>query len=87
MSVIIRLRRAGNRNNAFFHVVASDTRSPRDGRFLERLGHYDPRTKPSKFTIDRARLEHWLSNGAATSPTVAQLLAKQTEPAETQGEG
>lgn len=81
MAVIIRLRRAGNRNNAFFHVVAADTRSPRDGRFLERLGHYDPRAKPSKFTIDRPRLEHWLSHGATTSPTVSQLLSKQSKQA------
>ena len=87
MAVIIRLRRAGNRNNAFFHVVAADTRSPRDGRFLERLGHYDPRVKPSQFKIDRTRLEHWLSHGAKTSPTVSQLLSKQKKAAEAEGEG
>ena len=85
MAVIIRLRRAGNRNNAYFHVVATDSRSPRDGRFLERLGHYDPRAQPAQFKIDRPRLEHWLSNGATTSPTVAQLLSKQDK--QVAGEG
>ncbi len=76
MSATIRLRRAGNHKNAFFHVVASDSRKPRDGRFIERLGHYDPRQKPSVFVVDRERLDHWLSKGATTSRTVAQLLAK-----------
>ncbi len=76
MAVTIRLRRAGNRNNAFFHVVATDSRHARDGRCLERLGHYDPRSRPSVFAVDRERVNHWLSKGAVASRTVSELLAK-----------
>jgi small subunit ribosomal protein S16 len=84
MSVTIRLARAGSRKNAFFHLVATDSRNPRDGRFIERLGHYDPRQQPSKFLIKRERVEHWIKHGATTSPTVARLLAKDKKQPETE---
>ena len=76
MPVTIRLQRAGSRKNAFFHLVAADSRNPRDGRFIERLGYYDPKPSPSSFVVDYKRLEHWLGHGATTTQTVAQLLAK-----------
>ena len=82
MPVTIRLRRAGSRKNAFFHLVVSDSRKPRDGRFIERLGRYNPREKPSMFVVERDRLDYWLSKGATTSQTVAQLIAKHAKQAE-----
>ena len=76
MAVAIRLKRVGTKKKAFFHVVATDSRNARDGRYIEKLGHYDPRMDPPTFTVDRDRLNYWESQGAKTSPTVAQLVAK-----------
>jgi small subunit ribosomal protein S16 len=76
MAVAIRLKRVGTKKKSFFHVVATDSRNARDGRYIEKLGHYDPRVDPPTFTLDRERLDYWLSQGAKTSPTVAQLVAK-----------
>ncbi len=87
MAVTIRLRRAGNRHNAFFHIVATDSRNPRDGRFLERLGYYNPRKVPSEFVVNNERLDHWVSKGAKTSHTVSRLLARQKQVAQTTSEG
>ena len=70
----IRLRRAGSKNRPFFRVVVTETRSARDGRFVEVLGHYNPRTKPEALTIDRDRLAHWLKSGARPSDTVRTLV-------------
>ena len=72
--LVIRLRRAGSKNRPFFRVVVTETRSARDGRFVEVLGHYNPRTKPESLTMDRARLEHWLKSGARPSDTVRTLV-------------
>jgi small subunit ribosomal protein S16 len=76
MAVAIRLRRAGRKNHPFYHVVAIESRQPRDGSFLEKLGYYNPRTDPVTFTLDRERYQHWLSHGACPSRTVAQLVAR-----------
>ncbi len=84
MAVAIRLKRVGTKKKAFFHVVATDSRNARDGRYIEKLGHYDPRVDPPTFTVDRDRLNYWVSQGAKTSPTVAQLVAKH-EPEEKNG--
>jgi len=70
----IRLRRAGSKNRPFFRVVVTETRSARDGRFVEVLGHYNPRTKPEALTLDRDRLTHWLNAGARPSDTVRTLV-------------
>ena len=75
MAVAIRLKRIGTKKKAYFHVVATDSRNARDGRYIEKLGHYDPREDPPTFTLDRERLDYWVSQGAKTSPTVAQLVA------------
>lgn len=70
----IRLRRAGSKNRPFFRVVVTETRSARDGRFVEVLGHYNPRTKPEKIEVDRDRLAHWLKAGARPSDSVRTLV-------------
>jgi small subunit ribosomal protein S16 len=75
MSVKIRLARAGAKKHPFYRIVAADTRSPRDGRFLERLGTYDPSSEPSTVVVDRARIEYWLGHGALPTDTVRRLLA------------
>ncbi|HVZ71515.1 MAG TPA: 30S ribosomal protein S16 [Polyangia bacterium] len=77
MSVTIRLTRAGSKKVPFYRVVAADHRSPRDGRFIEQLGVYDPLRNPVEFRVDEARLEHWLKVGALPSQTVGELLRRR----------
>ena len=74
MSVSIRLKRTGARNAACFRVVAADSRSPRDGRFIETLGWYDPRRVDDKFSLKMDRIEHWISEGGVPSETVKSLI-------------
>jgi small subunit ribosomal protein S16 len=76
MSVTIRLTRAGSKKVPFYRVVAADHRSPRDGRFIEQLGVYDPLRDPVEFRVDETRLAHWLQVGALPSETVGQLLRR-----------
>lgn len=76
MAVKIRLRRMGAKKRAFFRVIAADSRSPRDGRFLETLGRYNPITKPARFTIDEEKVAKWLDNGAQMSDTVRSLCGQ-----------
>jgi len=83
----IRLRRAGSNRRPFFRVVVTEGRSPRDGRFVEVIGHYNPRTKPETLVLDRERLDHWVKAGAQTSDTVRTLVARMPPaPAEAAGE-
>ena len=79
--LVIRLRRAGSKNRPFFRVVVTESKSARDGRFVEVLGHYNPRTKPEALTIDRARLDHWVKVGARPSDTVRTLVSRMPPPA------
>lgn len=72
--VRIRLRRVGARHQPSYRIVAADKESPRDGRFLENLGFYNPRTEPSTVKIDEARLFHWLKHGAQPSDAVVKVL-------------
>ena len=74
MAVRIRLTRVGARNNPIWRVVAADKRSPRDGRFLEVLGHYNPQTDPSTIDLNEERIRTWLSKGAQPTLTVKRLL-------------
>jgi len=74
--VKIRLRRMGRRNRPFYRVVATDSRSPRDGKFIEVIGHYDPLTDPATVTIDEERALKWLRCGAQPTDTVRSLLRK-----------
>lgn len=76
MAVNIRLRRAGNKNNPHYRIVATDSRMPRDGRFLEILGHYTPITDPPTIKVDLEGVEKWISKGAKVSETVKSLIKK-----------
>ena len=75
MAVSIRLRRAGSSRRPAYRVVVADSRSPRDGRFIEIIGHYNPLTEPPTVKIDRAKAEQWIKQGAQHSNTVKKLLA------------
>ncbi len=74
--VKIRLRRVGAKRQPYFRVVVADTRSPRDGRFIEIIGNYDPRQDPPAFTLKEDRAIYWLQQGAQTSDAVARMLDK-----------
>lgn len=74
------MRRAGSKKRPFFRVVVTEGSSPRDGRFLESLGFYDPRSKPEKLNIDHVRLAHWLKSGAQPSDTVRTLVSRHPAP-------
>ena len=84
MAVVLRLSRAGTHKAPFYHVVATDSRKPRDGRYLEDVGIYDPTQQPERIELKTERIEHWLKVGAKPSPTVAMVIKrakKQTPPA------
>lgn len=72
--VAIRLARQGSKKRPFYRVVAAQSRAPRDGKFIEQIGYYDPRKKELK--IDRPRYDRWVEHGAKPSETVAQLVKK-----------
>ncbi|HLM31318.1 MAG TPA: 30S ribosomal protein S16 [Solirubrobacterales bacterium] len=72
--VRIRLRRMGSRKNPQWRIVVADRRSPRDGRTIETIGHYNPQTDPSVIVVDEDRARHWLEHGAQPTRTVATLL-------------
>jgi small subunit ribosomal protein S16 len=74
MSVRVRLTRVGGKKNPIWRVVVADQRSPRDGRVIETVGHYNPQTDPSTIVIDQDRLEHWISRGARPTNTVRKLM-------------
>jgi small subunit ribosomal protein S16 len=80
MSVRVRLTRVGGKKNPNWRVVVADQRSPRDGRFIEAIGHYNPRTDPSTIVIDEERLEHWISRGAQPTGTVKKLMRARSRP-------
>lgn len=72
----IRMRRTGSKKRPFYRVVVAEARSPREGSFLEVLGMYNPRLKPAVVEIDKARVEHWIAQGARPSDSVRTLLAR-----------
>jgi len=74
MAVKLRLTRIGKTKQPQYRIVASDSRSPRDGRFIEILGHYNPRTEPSSLTVDNEKAVKWLSQGAQPTDRVKKLL-------------
>ncbi|OAB54862.1 30S ribosomal protein S16 [Phormidium willei BDU 130791] len=79
MSLRIRLTRGGAKKRPFYHIVVADSRSPRDGRFIERLGFYNPmvgRDHPDRIRFDSARAKHWLEQGAQPSDRVAKFFAQ-----------
>ena len=76
MAVKIRLRRMGAKKAPFYRVVVADSRYPRDGRFIEEIGYYDPTKEPSVVKIDGEKVKKWLQNGAQPTDTVRSLLKK-----------
>lgn len=76
MAVVLRLARAGAKKRPFYHIVAADSRMPRDGRFIENIGTYDPNLEPAKFAVNEDRWSHWVKTGAKPSDTVAELYKK-----------
>ncbi len=76
MAVKIRLKRMGANKKPFYRVVVADSRSPRDGKFIEEIGYYNPLVEPSDIKIDAEKAKKWLSTGAAPTDTVRALLKK-----------
>ena len=76
MSVKIRLKRMGMKKKPFYRVVVADIRSPRDGRFIEEIGYYDPMKQPAEIKIDSEKAATWMKNGAQPTDTVRVLLKK-----------
>lgn len=96
MAVTLRLQRVGRRKRPFYRLVAADESSPRDGRFIEILGQYDPKQTPSTITVEAERVQHWIGHGAKVSATVRTLLKQSarrakagplTPPSPARGEG
>ena len=77
MAVHIRLSRGGAKKRPFYRIVVSDHRAARNGRFLEHIGTFDPRTEPAAFTVDHERLAYWRGHGALASATLDRLLKRE----------
>ena len=76
MAVTIRLSRHGARKHPFYRIVVADSRFPRDGRYIEQVGTYDPAPTPARVTVKREKLERWLGRGAKPTDTVAHVLER-----------
>ena len=76
MAVKMRLRRMGMKKAPFYRVIVADSRSPRDGRFIEEIGYYNPMTNPAEIKIDADKAKKWIANGAQPTETVKSLLKK-----------
>ena len=76
MAVKIRLRRTGKKKSPSYRIVVADSRYPRDGRFLEQVGFYDPMTEPATIKIDNEKVEKWIATGAQPTETVRSLINK-----------
>jgi len=76
MAVKMRLKRMGQKKAPFYRIVVADSRSPRDGRFIEEIGTYDPTKEPSVFDVNEEAAKKWLADGAQPTETVAKLLKK-----------
>jgi small subunit ribosomal protein S16 len=76
MSVKIRLARFGTNKKPFYRIVVTDTRAPRDGRFIEKIGTYDPKQNPPSINVDKEKVTEWLQKGARATTTVAHLLKR-----------
>lgn len=74
MAVKIRLRRLGQKKKPFYRVIVADSRSPRNGRFIEEIGYYDPTKEPSEIRVDEEAAKKWLANGAQPTQTVEKIL-------------
>ena len=76
MSVKLRLRRMGQKKAPFYRIVVADSRYPRDGRFIEEVGYYDPMTEPATVKLDSEKIAQWLASGAQPTETVKSILTK-----------
>ena len=76
MAVKIRLRRMGAKKAPFYRIIVADSRTPRDGRFIEELGYYNPMTNPAEVKVDEEKVKEWLAKGAQPTETVKALLTK-----------
>ena len=76
MAVKLRLKRMGSKQKPFYRVVAADSRSPRDGKIIEKLGTYDPMTNPATINLDKEKVATWIKNGAKPTDTVKALIEK-----------
>ena len=74
--VKIRLRRMGKKKSPFYRIVVADSRSPRDGRFIEEVGYYNPMTNPAEIKVDAEKVQKWLDSGAQPTETVKSILNK-----------
>jgi small subunit ribosomal protein S16 len=74
--VKIRLRRLGAKKAPFYRIIVADSRSPRDGKFIEEIGYYNPLVEPSEIKVDAEKAKQWMSNGAQPTDTVRHLLKK-----------
>ena len=74
--VKIRLQRVGKKKAPFYHVVVADSRSPRDGKIIEKIGSYDPMTEPATIVLDKEKANEWIKNGAKPTDTVKALIEK-----------
>ena len=74
--VKIRLQRVGKKKAPFYHIVVADSRSPRDGKIVEKIGTYDPMTEPATINVDKEKVETWIKNGAKPTDSVKQLIDK-----------
>ena len=74
MAVKIRLRRMGQKKAPFYRIIVADSRSPRDGRFIEEIGTYDPTREPSVYKVNEERAKKWLANGAQPTETVSKIF-------------
>ena len=74
MAVKIRLRRMGQKKAPFYRIIVADSRSPRDGRFIEEIGTYNPNTDPSTFKVDEEAAKRWLANGAQPTEVVGKIF-------------
>lgn len=83
--VTIRLSRFGGKQSPFYHIVVTDSRKPRNGKFLEQIGAYDPAMPMARAVVDRGRLQHWLGTGAQVSTSLKKVLREQAKAAPPNG--
>ncbi len=78
MALTLRLQRHGSTHRPFYHIVATDSRRPRNGRFIEKLGYYDPNQEPSVMEVKADRVQYWYANGAQVSTAVKNILKRKS---------
>jgi small subunit ribosomal protein S16 len=83
--VKLRLTRKGGKKHAFYRIIAADSRSPRDGRFIEQIGYYDPMKDPIDLKLDLARVDYWIGHGAQPTDTVGRLITRARAAAAAEG--